>query len=214
MSLQNRIVGNSVMRTATCFVIVILFYFCSSLSLKAGDYEKAFEALEKGDYKTAAFYLSFFASNGDTVAQYNMGLLYRDGLGVEKNPTVALSWFYLAAQQQHMLSNYAIAKLMDRHKNLTDKKGRKLHFLKEAAFLGHAIAPLEIGNFYYLRQETPYDLVRAMVWWILSSDRNAPGAVETISSISPKLNQNQMQQVSIKLADCDNQTYRECLADF
>lgn len=214
MSLQNRIVGNSVMRTATCFVIVILFYFCSSLSLKAGDYEKAFEALEKGDYKTAAFYLSFFASNGDTVAQYNMGLLYRDGLGVEKNPTVALSWFYLAAQQQHMLSNYAIAKLMDRHKNLIDKKGRKLHFLKEAAFLGHAIAPLEIGNFYYLRQETPYDLVRAMVWWILSSDRNAPGAVETISSISPKLNQNQMQQVSIKLADCDNQTYRECLADF
>ena len=61
------------------------------------DYAKAFEALETGDYKTARFHLSLFANCGDSVAQYNMGILYRDGLGVEKNPQVALSWFYLAA---------------------------------------------------------------------------------------------------------------------
>ena len=83
-----------------CIVIAVLLYLFSSLALKADDYTKAFEALERGDYETATFYLSFFASNGDRVAQYNMGLLYRDGLGVEKNPKVALSWFYLAAQQR------------------------------------------------------------------------------------------------------------------
>ena len=195
-------------------VIAILFYLCSSLALKADDYAKAFEALERGDYETATFYLSFYASNGDSVAQYNMGLLYRDGLGVEKNPKVALSWFYLAAHQRHMLSNFAIAKLLEKHTDLADREKGRLHFLKEAAFLGHAIAPLEIGNFYYLRQETDYDLVRAMVWWIVSSDRNAPGAVEMISSISPSLDHSQMDQVSVKLAECDNKTYRDCLGDF
>ena len=55
------------------------------------DYAKAFEALERGDYEAATFYLSFFASNGDSVAQYNLGLLYRDGLGVEKNPHVEIT---------------------------------------------------------------------------------------------------------------------------
>ena len=65
-----------------CIAIVILFYLFSSLALKADDYAKAFEALERGDYETATFYLSFFASNGDIVVQYNLGLLYRDGLGV------------------------------------------------------------------------------------------------------------------------------------
>ena len=93
------------------------------------------------------------------------------------------------------------------------KKGR-LHFFKEAAFLGHAIAPLEIGNFYYLRQETEFDLVRAMVWWILSSDRDAPRAVDMIVSVSPLLDSSQMDQVSVKLADCDNKTYRDCLSNF
>ena len=209
-----KILSNVAMIKLKCLLIAILFYLFSSLALKADDYAKAFEALERGDYETATFYLSFFASNGDSVAQYNMGLLYRDGLGVEKNPKVALSWFYLAAQQRHMLSNFAIAKLMEKHTYLADGKKGRLHFLKEAAFLGHAIAPLEIGNFYYLRQETKYDLVRAMVWWIVSSDRNAPGAVEMIASVSPLLDHSQMNQVSVKLADCDNRTYRDCLGSF
>ena len=209
-----KIVSNVAMIKLKCLLIAILFYLFSSLALKADDYAKAFEALERGDYETATFYLSFYASNGDSVAQYNMGLLYRDGLGVEKNPKVALSWFYLAAQQRHMLSNFAIAKLMEKHTDLAEIKKGRLHFLQEAAFLGHAIAPLEIGNFYYLRQETDYDLVRAMVWWILSSDRNAPGVDKMIASVSPLLSPTQMDQVSAKLADCDNKTYRDCLEDF
>ena len=147
-----------------CIVIAVLLYLFSSLALKADDYVKAFEALERGDYETATYYLSFFASNGDSVAQYNLGLLYRDGLGVEKNPKVALSWFYLAAQQRHMLSNFAIAKLFEKYKYLADRTKGRLHFLKEAAFLGHAIAPLEIGNFYYMRRKTDYDLVRIFIF--------------------------------------------------
>ena len=209
-----KIVSNVAMLRLKCIAIVILIYLFSNLALKADDYAKAFDALERGDYETASFYLSFFASNGDSVAQYNMGLLYRDGLGVEKNPKVALSWFYLAAQQRHMLSNFAIAKLMEKHSFLANRKKGRLHFLKEAAFLGHATAPLEIGNFYYLRQETEYDLVRAMVWWILSSDRDAPGANEMIASVSPLLDRSQMDQVSVKLADCDNKSYRDCLGNF
>ena len=113
-----------------------------------------------------------------------------------------------------MLSNLAIAKLMEKHTYLATRKKGRLHFLKEAAFLGHAIAPLEIKNFYYLRQETEFDLVRAMVWWILSSDRDAPGAVDMIASVSPLLDSSQMDQVSVKLADCDNKTYRDCLSNF
>ena len=77
------------------FVLSILFFITSSaFFLKlvfASDYEKAFRALNKGDYEKAAYFLSFYASNGDAIAQYNMGLLYRDGLGVEKNQKMSLS---------------------------------------------------------------------------------------------------------------------------
>ena len=52
------------------------------------------------------------------------------------------------------------------------------------------------------------------MWWIVSSDRDAPGAVEMISSVSPLLNRVQMDQVTVKLADCDNKSYRDCLGNF
>ena len=52
-------VGNVAMLRLRCIAIVILFYLFSNLALKADDYAKAFEALERGDYETASFYLSF-----------------------------------------------------------------------------------------------------------------------------------------------------------
>jgi TPR repeat protein len=132
-----------------------LFYFFASISLNAGDYEKAFEALKEEKYEEASYYLSYFASNGDSVAQYNMGLLYRDGLGVEKNIEVALSWLNLAAQQKHMLANFAVAKILEKNRNLGSRDADQLNYLKEAAFSGHAIAPLEIGNYLLLASRNP-----------------------------------------------------------
>ena len=69
-----KIVSNVAMIKLKCLLIAILFYLFSNLALKADDYAKAFEALEKGDYETATYYLSFFASNGDSVAQHNWAL--------------------------------------------------------------------------------------------------------------------------------------------
>ena len=185
-----------------------------SSDLKAGDYERAFEALKNKDYEKAIYFFSFFASNGDSVAQYNMGVLYRDGHGVDKNVEVALSWFLLAADQQHMLANYATAKLLEQHKTLGVSQDRNLHYYKEAAFLGHAIAPLEIGNYYYFRDAESYDLVRAVVWWMVSLERNAPGASENILKVTPDLGKTEMDSISKKLAECDNTTLRACLTVF
>ncbi len=196
------------------FLLTIIVHFFSSLSVDASDYKKGFEALEKEKYEEAIYYLSFFASNGDSVAQYNMGILYRDGLGVEVNSQVALAWFNLAAQQRHTLANFAIAKLLQKNADLHSTELDPLYYLKEASFLGHAIAPLEVGNFYYSRQDSPHDLVRAIVWWMLSLERNAPGASENISEISSSLDENQMDAISVKLAECDSQTLRKCLTNF
>ena len=192
----------------------LIFVCFLPLASNASDYERAFAALEKKDFKKAAYYLSYFASNGDDVAQYNMGILYRDGLGVEKNNKVALSWFLLSAEQNNMLANYAIAKLIEDTEDLDQLEKNAIDYFKEAAFLGHAIAPLEIGNFYFSRQNAPEDLVRAFIWWSLSFERGAPNVYKNISKITPELSKSQMDSIVLKLAECDNSTLRVCLANF
>ena len=63
---------------------LIFFCFSSIGPLISEAYLRGFQAPEQQDYKTALYYLSFFAANGDIKANYNLGIMYRDGLGVKK----------------------------------------------------------------------------------------------------------------------------------
>ena len=61
----------------------------------------------------------------------------------------------LAAQQDHMLANYAVAKII--HKGSTNNVSldQALEFYKQAAFLGHAVSPIDIGQIYFVRNRSP-----------------------------------------------------------
>ncbi|WP_268808418.1 tetratricopeptide repeat protein [Oceanospirillum multiglobuliferum] len=52
------------------------------------DPEKAFRWFKKA------------AEQGNTKAQYNLGLMYRSGLGVEQDMVKAVMWFKKAAEQE------------------------------------------------------------------------------------------------------------------
>ena len=193
------------------FILMLATVLLWANFAKADDYERAFDALSAEDYQTAAYYLSFFASNGDVRSQYNMGIMYRDGLGLEKNSRVALSWFLLAAEQNHMLANYAIGLLLrDGPADVKHPKRASL-YLKEAAFLGHALAPLELGNMFFSGNHVSKDRALAFVWWSLSAERNAPGAEANIAALTDSLSIEEMTRIQKILKRCDEQPLRSCL---
>ena len=84
-----------------------LFLFIKRSSSEGWRIFEGFQALEQRDYKTALYYGSF-AANGDTQANYNLGLMYREGLGVEKDDVQSLTHLIAAAENGHMLGNYAV----------------------------------------------------------------------------------------------------------
>ncbi len=61
--------------------------------------EKIIEAMERGDYATA-FKISLpLAEQGDAEAQYNLGSMYDEGLGVPQDYAEAVKWYRKAAEQ-------------------------------------------------------------------------------------------------------------------
>lgn len=62
-------------------------------------YRQAMEAYEKGNYKKALQLFKRLAEQGMVDAQYNLGLVYQDGLFGEVNKTLAKQYFEQAAQQ-------------------------------------------------------------------------------------------------------------------
>ncbi len=87
---QRRICDFAVLRTSLAVALVLATL--SGLAL-AGPFEDATAAYNRGDYATA--------EQGFAMAQDNLGRLYRDGRGVEKDDAAAAAWFRKAAEQYY-----------------------------------------------------------------------------------------------------------------
>ena len=64
----------------------------------------AAEAFSRGDYETAYRLIKPSAEQGLSVAQFNLGILYENGLGVPQDYAEAVKWYRKAAEQGHVFA--------------------------------------------------------------------------------------------------------------
>jgi uncharacterized protein len=81
--------------TLTAIVLVL----CFAAPVAAGPFEDAVEAHSRGDYQKALRLIRPLANDGDAVAQFNLGLMYTAGQGVQQDNAAAALWFRKAAEQ-------------------------------------------------------------------------------------------------------------------
>src|SRR5215468_8296538 len=65
----------------------------------AGASDDADAAMKRRDYPTAVRLIRPLAEQGDATAQYNLGVLYDNGLGVPQDHIRSYMWFDLSATQ-------------------------------------------------------------------------------------------------------------------
>ncbi len=63
-------------------------------SLRAGPYEDGLAAYKTGDYPAALRPFRLAAGQGNALAQFSLGALYRLGRGVPRDYAEALRWFH------------------------------------------------------------------------------------------------------------------------
>lgn len=76
--------------------------------------EEPYDALQRGDYRLAAGLFYPLAQRGDARAQYNLGMLYASGLGVDQDYQAALKWHRMAAAQGHAGGQNELAQMYAR----------------------------------------------------------------------------------------------------
>ena len=72
-----------------------------ALTAAASDFNTGLRAYEKKDYTAAANAWRPLAEKGDAPSQFNLGLLYVDGLGVPQDYAQAANWFERSALQDY-----------------------------------------------------------------------------------------------------------------
>ncbi len=70
-------------QTISFSAIIVGLLFLLSASPAHGDSEAGFVAHEQGDYATALREFRRLAGQGNPAAQYNLGVMYANGRGVE-----------------------------------------------------------------------------------------------------------------------------------
>jgi len=97
--------GLKLFSSLRCYILVCFLVVVSIFSLaQAGQnlLQQGMSAYRTKDYQTAWSILYPLARKGQMDAQRLIGVMYRHGLGVNKNDDEAIKWYRKAAQQGHV----------------------------------------------------------------------------------------------------------------
>ncbi len=79
--------------------MVLVLGLAACTSFDGGKFEVGYRAYQDGDFATALDYWRPLAESGYALAQYNLGLMYAEGRGLDQDPEQAKAWLAKAAAQ-------------------------------------------------------------------------------------------------------------------
>ena len=115
---------------------------------RGADFFEGYEAFQRGDYEEARAAWSTLAHAGDVDAQFNLGTLYENGLGVSQDAQTAARWYRAAATRRVDLARLALARLQRIGALEPDPDEDQIKLLETAARRGLAEAQFELGVSY------------------------------------------------------------------
>ena len=144
-------------------------------------------AYNLSDFDTARMEFTQASALGDPRSQYMLGLIHERGIGVDRNPMVAMKWYRISARQGHALAQYTLA-MMHRQGLDTATRPRSgamgvggavatpsqrlgiaymeaLKWFELAAEQGVADAQYNLGLMHATGNGIPINFITAHLWW-------------------------------------------------
>ena len=166
---------------------------CPLLS-NAADAVKGIEAYNRGDYETAVMEWGPLADMGDPMAQLNIGLLYVNGQGLPKNPSIGATWVrkaadqHLAAAERHMAELHMFGNGVEKSYVEAEK------WYRLAALQQDPRAQLNLGALYSTGRGFEIDFVEAYKWFSLAAAHGQQGAREAVVTAAEQMSREQIER--------------------
>ena len=190
-----------------------LFIFCFIFHVQisySNELEKGMFALEMEDYERALYYLSFEAAQGNPTAQYNLGLMYKNGIGVEKDFNEALGWFILASDNDHMLSKYALGLMYYKGEGIRKNYSKAMNLFLDASYKGHPASQINVGNMFYFGHGVSKNYPKAHMWWSFAKEKGVEAAFSNLTMIENKMTNYQLFEAQKLFNNCQQKTMPKC----
>jgi TPR repeat protein len=121
----------------------------------------AFEAAGRGDYETALAIWGPLAHAGVARAQNNVGACFAEGLGVTRDPALAIRWLTLAAEHGDPVGGRNLAAAYFKGEEVAQDYARAAELYRAAAVAGDAPAQDMLSWMLMEGEVVPPDLAAA-----------------------------------------------------
>jgi TPR repeat protein len=136
----------------------------------AQDFAEGMRAHLQKHYGESRRIFHALADEGDARAQFMMGTIYEQGLGVPMDLATAARWYRLAAEGGNPSAQYNLGVFYQFGKGVPKDPKTAAHWLLLAAEQGHGRAQNNLSTLYFTGVGVPRDPVEAWKWLTLSAE--------------------------------------------
>ncbi len=140
------------------------------------DYAKGREALARKDYLQAGLEFEAAAKGGNVQAMAALGLLYNEGLGVERDARQAFEWFEKAAEAGHVPSQGQLAGMYSTGQGTPKHDAKSLFWARRAAEGGDPVSQYIMGVRHAEGMGVRRNAGQALLWFGAAAEQGHPQA--------------------------------------
>lgn len=123
------------------------------------------------------------AAKGNANAQYQLGFLYLNGEGVEKNAYEAVKWFRLAAEQGYLPAIYYLGLCYSDGEGVNQDKEESVFWLQKAAIAGYDKAQYSLALMYEEGEGVEVDFEEAEYWYSKAAEQDNEDAIIALGDL-------------------------------
>ena len=204
---ERRFVTLRAIACQTWLLIVICLWAPTS---SAEDLPTANDAFERGEYVTALELYETLAGQGNAEAQFQLGLMYEQGLGTDADRQTAQRYYQQAAEQQSPQALDALGTLYLKGEGVIQNFKESLRLFQQAAAQGYPQAQHNLGIAYADGKGTFRDPVKAHMWFNLASANGHPRAAASRERLASSMAQSEIARAQDNAMKCADQNYAGC----
>jgi len=180
------------------FYLVLSLAFGSQYAL--ADYEAGVNAAFNGDFEAAFHEFSVAAEEGLDLAQYNLGILYFIGQGVDQDYALAFKWTEAAALQGHIAAQFNLGNLYYEGQGVKRDRDKTVEWFEKAAKGGHPDAAMALAMMYVEGDHVRKNPVLAHAWASMAAANENADAAALRGDLEKKMSSEQLSQARRQFA--------------
>lgn len=142
--------------------------------------EMADNLYKQGDFKEAFALWEKSAWQGDAYAQYNLGVCYNKGEGVEQDYNEAVKWFTKSAEQGDASAQCDLGKCYYNGLGVKRNTKKAVKWIEKSAEQGYAMAQNNLGWCYFYGEGVKKDAEEAVKWIKKSAEQGNADAQDNL----------------------------------